>query len=370
MSESKAQQLQNAALRIAIQNRSGVDLTRITGRAAHFEPLPETSVQAGQHVVILGAGQEWTLSKIAQRVGRNGSVRIIESEQAFLEQAKQQANGLEEQLGYTNWRFDQASPDDLRTDPLFLSQEITNHPVNSLTAYHHLQAVLETQRQDRPLIATASVDVVIITHVINTLPRPRMIAMLSETLRILRRRGRLLLQLILADEPIAQGLPTLPNGRVLRSLPQEQEIVSLLTQAGYYGITYTQRAALPMKVVKGVELRAFLIEAYKDEPAEQLDRGHAVIYRGPWYEVRDEQGRSYVRGERVAVSEDSYQRLQQAPYQQDMIGLPCYLEVLADQAPPFDETTPRLRDPQITKGKKTVFDLHSNGCDPSSGCCS
>jgi len=370
MSESKSQQLQNAALRIAIQNRSGVDLTRITGRTAHFEPLPEISVQPGQHVVILGVGQEWTLSKIAQRVGCNGSVRVIESEQAFLEQVKEQANGLEEQLGYINWRFDQTSLDDLRTDPLFLSQEVTNHPVNSITAYHHLQAVLETQRQDRPLVPTASVDMVIITHVINTLPQPRTVTMLSEAIRILRRRGRLILQLLLADEPIAKDMPALPNGRVLRSIPLEQEIISLLTQAGYYGITYTQRAALPMKVIKGVELRAFLIEAYKGEQAEQIDRGHAVIYRGPWHEVRDEQGHSYVRGERVAVSEDSYQRLQQAPYQQDFFGLPCYLEVLANHAPPFDETTPHLRDPQITKGKKTVFDLHSNGCDPSSGCCS
>ena len=68
------------------------------------------------------------------------------------------------------------------------------------------------------------------------------------------------------------------------------------------------------------------------------------------------------------LPDKTYSLLSQAPYAGQFFAIPAYLEVPADQAPPFDCSTPQVRDPRVTKGVKTVFDVRGGSCGPS-GCC-
>jgi hypothetical protein len=52
-----------------------------------------------------------------------------------------------------------------------------------------------------------------------------------------------------------------------------------------------------------------------------LDLGHAVIYRGPFASVSDDEGHVYPRGERMAVCERTYNLLTQGPYKDDFIAI-------------------------------------------------
>ena len=61
--------------------------------------------------------------------------------------------------------------------------------------------------------------------------------------------------------------------------------------------------------------------AVKGSSEPCIDKGHAVIYRGPFAEVRDDENHVYPRGERMAVSERTYRFLMQGPLRQVFIGI-------------------------------------------------
>lgn len=366
---STSQRLQNAVLRVAAKDRSGLDFTRAARRKVFYGTFPEEAVSSGKQVLILGISDESTLHFAARGVGSNGKIRLIDCNEACLERGQEYAAHIEQQLGYVNWSFERAALDDLSTDPTFLVSFLAEHPVTDVQSYHDFQQALEKQRQEHPWIATGKTDVVIIDQAINRVAPIHMKRLLAEVGRVLTPGGRVLLRLLLADESVPVGITTLPDGIVLHAIPCEAEIVTLLQEGGYYGMRYTWRGDLPVKVVQGVELRSFVVEAYKQQESVHIDRGHAVIYRGPWREVHDDSGHSYIRGERMAVSEATYQQLSQPPYQQDIFGIPCYLEIRTEEAPLFPIDTPmQIRDPKVTKGSKSIFDDQGSCCSSSSGC--
>ena len=77
----------------------------------------------------------------------------------------------------------------------------------------------------------------------------------------------------------------------------------------------------PWQVIEGIEFRSVTITAIKPEGKECLDKGHAVIYRGPFSFVQDDDGHDYIRGERMAVCERTFRMLTEGPYQDDFIGI-------------------------------------------------
>ena len=77
----------------------------------------------------------------------------------------------------------------------------------------------------------------------------------------------------------------------------------------------------PWQVVEDVEFRAVTLVAVKGESGVSVDCGHTVIYRGPYASVSDDEGRTYARGERLAVSERTFRQLTEGPYREDFIGL-------------------------------------------------
>lgn len=362
---STSQRLQNAVLRVAARDRSGLDFTRAARRKVFYGAFPEGAISSGQQVLILGVSDESTLQFAAQSVGPNGTIRVIECNEALIERGQEYAT----QLGDVNWSFERAALDDLSTNPAFLASFLTEHPVSDVRSYQDLQDALELQRREHPWLATEKTDVVIIDQVLNRVAPSHSKSLLAEAWRVLAPGGRVLIRLLLADEPVPVEAPTLPDGTVLHAAPGEAEIATLLQASGYYGMRYTWRGDLPVKVVQGVELRSFVVEAYKQPETTHIDRGHAVIYRGPWKEVHDDAGHSYLRGERMAVSEATYQQLLQAPYQQDIFGIPCYLEIRAEEAPLFPMLTQQIRDPKVTKGSKSIFDDQGScGCSSTSDC--
>ena len=80
--------------------------------------------------------------------------------------------------------------------------------------------------------------------------------------------------------------------------------------------------AQPWKVVEGIEFRAVTVSALKVDSRECLDYGHALIYRGPYAEIRDDEGHIFPRGERMAVCERTFRQLTgDGPYARDFIAI-------------------------------------------------
>jgi ubiquinone/menaquinone biosynthesis C-methylase UbiE len=372
MSQSPAARLQHAALRIASQDSTGLDLAATARAHSVFAPLPPGCVQPGQHALLIGARDAHIAQLVAEQLGATGALTVVDSEQSYLNQIREHlaASAQTPDLAAkTTVQLAQAAFDDFQSDPNFIDTWLHEHPITDRASYLACHAAVEEQRTTQPLIAAESFDVVVVNQALHRVSAQRARQMLAETLRVLRPGGRLVVLELLADEAPPANLTARSGTLALQYAPQETEIRDVLLDIGYHGIGYTWRADVPTKVLSGVELRAFVVEGYKPQAGPALDCGHAVIYRGPWREVVDDRGQRYVRGERTAVSNRTYQSLQQAPYHGQCIGIPCYLEPHPDQAPPFDSSSPTLRDPHVTKGKKTVFDLRASGCNPASGCC-
>lgn len=366
---SHATQMQNAILRIASKSDEGLDLTKIPSQASIGIKLPEDTISSGEKVVIIGATDPvGTICSVVQSVENEGTVLVIDSDLTSLNESKKEID----QTVNKNVQFLQAELDDFQTNSIVISEFLSDHPIQNISSYRSLQSVIEEQRTNNPLVADESVDVIIIDTCINGLPVFRIRKTLSEAFRVLRRGGRIVIKSILADEQVPDPFPYTSESKNLTYVPLEKEIMDFLEDTGFYGMKFIQRANFPIKVVKGVEFRSFIVDGYKGKQGICLDQGHAVIYRGPWSEVLDDDGHRYVRGDRVAVCSKTFNIVKQEPYKNEFMYIPPYVEIPKDQAPLFDCDTPQLREPSVTKGRKSVFEVKStndDSCMTPGDCC-
>jgi hypothetical protein len=92
-----------------------------------------------------------------------------------------------------------------------------------------------------------------------------------------------------------------------------------------------------------------------------MDVGQAVIYRGPYTQVYDEEGHVFRRGERIAVCERTFRLLTRDPYRDDFIGIsPAVLK----EPTPWCAPVGTRRSVQETKGGS-----HKDSSRTKSSCC-
>lgn len=357
---SRAAQLQALALSIATRKNGHLGLDSLTGRQySDAVAVAAKAAQSGRAVVVLGGGSGELGQALARQWGPGGSVLLVEEDGERLKRGTESLRPLAGE----GWSFIEGPVDDLRTHPAELAERLTQAPATDLASYRRLQEALERQRQERPLVPDASRDTVLIDGLAGPLTAARLRSMAQESFRVLHRGGSLIVCGLLLDEP----LPSPADG-ALQGLPLEKEAADLLTDAGFHGIAYLWRSELPWKISGGVEARAFVLQAFKGKQGPCFDHGHAVIYKGPWREVLDDDGHRYVRGERAAVCKKTFELLNRAPYQGQFIGLRPYVLIPEEQAPLFDCNTPAVREPAITKGTRSVLDAREKVSAAAADC--
>lgn len=100
-----------------------------------------------------------------------------------------------------------------------------------------------------------------------------------------------------------------------------------------------------------------------------MDHKQAVIYRGPWKSVTDDDGHILRRGERMAVCEKLFEIYTQRPYTDQITPVSPQQAISAEDAMPFDCRKNAVRSPQETKGpadKQTQLPIQ-DCCGPD--CC-
>ena len=122
--------------------------------------------------------------------------------------------------------------------------------------------------------------------------------------------------------------------------------------------------------MSGIEFRSVTVTARKGKQGPCFERMQAVMYRGPWKSVEDDDGHTLLRGERTAVCDKTYRILTSEPYVDAIIPVPPRTEVPLEEAAPFDCSRTGPRTPAETKGegfRETT--PASAACGPESGCC-
>lgn len=321
---------------------------------------PSRYVREGDVVLDLGSGGGKICYMAAQLVGREGRVIGVDMNDDMLELARKYQPEMAAKLGDDRVRFMKGRIEDLALDVEAMEAYYREHPGSTMAA---LAAWQREQTRARPLIADSSVDVVISNCVLNLVDDAHKQQMVSEIFRVLKPGGRVAISDIVSDEPVPNGLkrnPELWSGCISGAF-QEQEFLDAFTAAGFMAVCYDKWDAAPWQVVEGIEFRSVTLTAHKGAGTACLDYGHAVIYRGPYASITDDEGHVYLRGERMAVCERTYKFLTEGPCREDFIGI---APAVAREPVTWCAPAGTKRPPVESKGA-----LHAQVCAPTGGCC-
>ncbi len=327
---------------------------------------PSAYLAEGETVLDLGSGSGKICYIAAQIVGPRGHVIGVDMNEEMLALARRYQPEIARRLGYDNVRFVRGRIQDLRTDLEELERYLRDHPISSLAELRQLEAHLAQQRTCRPLIADESVDVVVSNCVLNLVRDDEKHVLFAELYRVLRRGGRAVISDIVADEPVPEPLkrdPELWSGCISGAF-QETAFLDAFAAAGFYGIEILKRDEKPWRVVEGIEFRAVTVQAWKGKEGPCWDYNQAVIYRGPWSEVRDDDGHTLRRGVPMAVCEKTFQIYTREPYARDVIPVEPRIPVAPEAAKTFDCARDRVRHPRETKGME-----YRETTAPAAPCC-
>lgn len=340
---------------------------------------PSRHLKPGERVLDLGAGAGKICFIASQIVGPEGRVIGVDMTTEMLELARQAVPKVAERLGYANVEFHRGRIQDLALDLEALEHELAERPVKTADDWLASEQVADRLRRERPLVADESIDVVVSNCVLNLVDPAGKPTLFAEIHRVLARGGRAVISDIVADEPVPEHLqrdPELWSGCISGALTEDGFLDAFAT-AGFYGMHLLARQEEPWRTVEGLEFRSVTIEAFKGKEGPCLERNQAVIYRGPFREVLDDDGHSMERGRRYAVCDKTFRIFGREPYRSHFEFVEPRVEVPLDEAAAFDCSRTALRHPRETKGEE--YDLTTEAgvetcCGPSSdpegnGCC-
>ncbi len=147
-----------------------------------------------------------------------------------------------------------------------------------------------------------------------------------------------------------QNDPELWSGCISGALTEE-DFLTAFEGAGFYGTQILKRDSQPWQTVQGIEFRSVTIETFKGKQGECFERNQAVIYRGPFKEVLDDDNHRMERGRRYAVCDKTYNLYKKAPYREFFEFVDPIVDVPLTEAKPFDCARTSLRNPKETKGQ-------------------
>ncbi len=284
---------------------------------------PSAYVREGDIVLDLGSGAGKICYIAAQLVGEKGRVIGIDMNDDMLALARKYQPEMAEKIGGDRVRFIKGYIQDMALDLEAVDRWLVEQPVKTSRDLAALKAFEAEQKRKRPLIADESVTLVVSNCVLNLVDSAEKDALIREIFRVLKPGGRVAISDIVADEEVPERLqrdPELWSGCISGAY-QEQAFLQAFLDAGFMGVAIDKWDEKPWKVVEGIEFRAVTLTATKPEETECLDYGHAVIYKGPFSEVHDDDGHVYYRGERMAVCEHTYRFLTEGPFAGQFIGI-------------------------------------------------
>jgi len=333
---------------------------------------PSKHVRSGETVLDLGSGTGKICFIAAQVVGPEGRVIGVDMTPEMLEVARQAAPVVAAELGYANVEFRRGRIQDLALDLDLLDARLGEVPLTGADGLAEANALASDLRLTDPLIASDSIDVVVSNCVLNLVGNEEKTRLFADMYRVLKDGGRAVISDIVADEPVPVHMqvdPELWSGCISGALG-EVEFLRGFENAGFHGIRVVERQEEAWRTVEGIEFRSVTVEAFKGKAGPCWERNQAVIYRGPFKEVLDDDGHRMERGVRYAVCDKTYRLYGQAPYDEMFDFVDPREPIALEDAEPFDCSRTAVRHPRETKGRDydATVDAEEPCCGPD-GCC-
>jgi ubiquinone/menaquinone biosynthesis C-methylase UbiE len=332
---------------------------------------PSKYLREGETVLDLGSGTGKICFIAAQVVGPNGKVIGVDMTDEMLEVARRNAPVVAERIGYSNVEFRKGRIQDLALSIDLLDADLKRRPINDAASFLAADELAQELRVKNPLIANDSVDVVVSNCVLNLVEAGAKRQLFDEIFRVLKIGGRAVISDIVSDEEVPERLqndPELWSGCISGALTEEG-FVAAFTAAGFYGVQILKRDEQPWQTVEGIEFRSVTVEAFKGKQGPCVERNQAVIYKGPFKEVLDDDNHRMERGRRYAVCDKTYNIYRKAPYSASFEFIEPLTPISLEGAKPFDCSRTSLRHPQETKGQDYNVTTDASQCCDGGTCC-
>ena len=335
---------------------------------------PTRYVNRGETVVDLGSGAGKNCYILAQKLGAAGKIIGVDFNDEMLSLARKYQNEIAAKLGYHNTQFVKGKIQDLKLPLDRLQDWLDRNPIKTIDDLSNYETQCDRLRESEILIPDNSVDVVISNCVLNLVKPEDKKQLFNEIFRVLKRGGRAVISDIVCDEDPTEKImndPDLWSGCIAGAF-REDSFLKMFEDAQFYGVEILKREETPWQVIDGIEFRSMTIRAYKGKEGECWERKQAVVYKGPWKQVRDDDGHTYCRGERMAVCDKTYQILTNpnSPYGKDIIAIEPYENIPEAEATKFNCKDKAIRHPQKTKGSGyNLTDINNSDCCSSDECC-
>jgi ubiquinone/menaquinone biosynthesis C-methylase UbiE len=332
---------------------------------------PSKYLREGETVLDLGSGTGKICFIAAQIVGPAGKVIGVDMTDEMLEVARRNAPIVAERLGYANVEFRKGRIQDLALSIDLLDAELKRRPIGDAATFLAADELAQDLRVKNPLVANDSIDVVVSNCVLNLVEAKAKRQLFDEIFRVLKTGGRAVISDIVSDEEVPEELqndPELWSGCISGALTEEG-FLAAFTDAGFYGVQILKRDQKPWQTVAGIEFRSVTIEAFKGKQGPCVERNQAVIYKGPFKEVLDDDNHRMERGGRYAVCDKTYNLYRKAPYCESFEFIEPLTEVPLSEAKPFDCSRTAKRHPKETKGQDYTATTEASSCCDGGDCC-
>ncbi|QDT38696.1 methyltransferase domain-containing protein [Stratiformator vulcanicus] len=333
---------------------------------------PSPFLKPGDTVVDLGSGGGKLCYIAAQVVGESGRVIGVDCNCEMLGLARQYRGEMADKLGFSNVDFRNGRIQDLAIDLEELAESLSDVDVSTVDGILEARRIEDRIRREEPMIADDSVDCVVSNCVLNLVRPADRRQLFAEIFRVLKRGGKAAISDIVSDEDVPEQMrndPELWSGCISGAW-REDQFLKEFEAAGFHGIAIEKREEKPWRTVNGIEFRSVTVVAYKGKQGPCLDRNQAMIYRGPFQHVTDDDGHTYYRGERMAVCDKTFRLLQQGPYEGQFLPVEPRHNIPLEQAAEYDCRKNARRHPEETKGKDydATTEAETEGCD-GGACC-
>lgn len=276
---------------------------------------PSRYLLPGETVLDLGSGTGKICFIASQVVGPTGKVIGVDMTDDMLEVARRYAPVVAENIEHSNVELRKGRIQDLGLDLEKLDQKLTDSPVANIEDYFAVETLAKHLRSDSPMIASDSIDVVVSNCVLN---------------------------LVAADQK-----------------------KKLFEDVGFYGVEFVKFESEPWQTHEGIEFRSVTVQAFKGKEGPCLEQHKAVVYRGPFKSILDDDGHRFDRGVRTAVCAKTYGILGKSPSPDSFQLIAPLTEVSSSEAEPFSSQRSSIRQPSETKGleyRETIVTGDSNCC--------
>ena len=333
---------------------------------------PSRYIHQGETVLDLGSGSGKACYIISQIVGTAGKVIGVDFNPPMLELARKYQKSIGDKLGFHNVEFRRGKIQDLKTNLELVDRYLQDYPVRSVADLAKLEAYENRIRCEQPLIPDESIDVIVSNCVLNLVRPEDKSVLFAEMYRVLKRGGRIAISDIVSDEPVPEHLAKDPDlwSACVSGAFQEEDFLRAFEEAKFYGIQIEEFRSEAYQTVEGIEFRAVTVSAHKGKEGPCIERNQAVIYRGPWKQVVDDDGHTLARGARMAVCDKTFKLYSQPPYEGQFILVPPREDVPLEKGEIFDCSRDHKRHPRESKGLEyNVTQISSSVCGPGSNCC-